>query len=180
MLRRDVRSGNRFLLFTTCASATEYRAHSTASQDRARNDRIAKDFAPRPETLSTGQQNRATFIAPAHEREEAIGTLPDDRDVTNLVDDQPLRLREDSEPLVQAIFIQRAFSISRSCTIWQRAANENTDELLRQYFPKSTDLSGYTQSQLNRVAAELNGRPRQTLQWSTPSEAFARIVAMTD
>lgn len=62
---------------------------------------------------------------------------------------------------------------------WQRATSENSNGLLRQYFPKGTELSGYTQAQLNAVATELNGRPRQTLGWETPSEAFARVVAMT-
>jgi IS30 family transposase len=62
---------------------------------------------------------------------------------------------------------------------WQRGSNENTNGLLRQYFPRTEDLSVYTRAQLNAVARQLNGRPRQTLGWMKPSEVFSRFVALT-
>jgi IS30 family transposase len=72
------------------------------------------------------------------------------------------------------------FSIDSGVTVyfcdprspWQRGSNENTNGLLRQYFPKRTSLAPFSQTDLDHVADELNGRPRQTLNWMTPSEAL--------
>ena len=81
----------------------------------------------------------------------------------------------------------RAFTVATDVQVyfcdphspWQRGSNENTNGLLRQYFPHGTNLSRYSQAELNRVARELNQRPRKTLGWQTPADKLAAIVAST-
>jgi IS30 family transposase len=62
---------------------------------------------------------------------------------------------------------------------WQRGANENTNGLLRQYMPKSTDLSKFSEEDLLRIQRSLNGRPRETLGYMMPEEKLAELVALT-
>jgi IS30 family transposase len=85
------------------------------------------------------------------------------------------------------MFQHREFTVATGVQIyfcdpkspWQRGSNENTNGLLRQYFPKRTSLAGFSQRELNAVARELNERPRKTLNWVSPLEALNEVVAST-
>lgn len=78
----------------------------------------------------------------------------------------------------------RAFSIDTGVQVffcdprspWQRGSNENTNGLLRQYLPKNTDLAARSQAELDQIAAQLNRRPRQTLNWATPAEKMTQLL----
>ena len=78
----------------------------------------------------------------------------------------------------------KAFSIATDMDVylcdprspWQRGTNENTNGLLRQYFPKGTDLTIYSPEDLEHVAQELNARPRKTLNWNTPAQSLRDLL----
>jgi IS30 family transposase len=103
----------------------------------------------------------------------AVGGLPEALR-RSLTWDQGLEMRRHQEITVAAD-LPIYFCDPRSP--WQRGSNENTNGLLRQYFPKGTDLSAHSAEHLAAVADELNGRPRKTLDWDTPAEAMAKLLS---
>jgi IS30 family transposase len=102
-----------------------------------------------------------------------IVTLPEELR-RSLTWDQGAEMAQHSRLSIDAA-IQVYFCDPRSP--WQRGTNENTNGLLRQYFPKGTDLSIYDADEIAAVAAALNARPRKTLGWKTPAEALDELLA---
>ncbi len=145
--------------------------------------------------LISGSQN--SHIATLVERKSRYTILvrvdgKDTRSVVKALTKQILRLPSNLRKTLTwdrgtELALHKEFSIATNVQVyfcdpqspWQRGTNENTNRLLRQYFPKKTDLSPYSQSDLNKVALRLNQRPRKTLNFRSPAEAFNDDVALT-
>jgi IS30 family transposase len=119
--------------------------------------------------------------------------LPGGKDATTVADAMITQMRRLPEHLRRSVTWDQGKEMSQHVRVaaeldcgvyfcdphapWQRGSNENTNGLLRQYFPKSTDLTDHTLADLNHVADELNDRPRMTLDWHTPREALDRLLS---
>jgi transposase, IS30 family len=144
--------------------------------------------------LLVGRQNRS-FIGTLVERQTrfviltALGNDASTETVTAKIAEQIVRLPEHLRRSLtwdqgREMARHRQFSVATGVQVyfcdphspWQRGSNENTNGLLRQYFPKGTDLAVHNQTELDRVAAQLNQRPRQTLGWHTPAEKITQLL----
>ncbi len=119
--------------------------------------------------------------------------LPDDRTAPTVAETMSTKIPEIPEVLRRSLTWDQGSEMAKHATItqatglpiyfcdphspWQRGSNENTNGLLRQYFPKGTDLSLHSAAALDNVAAELNGRPRKRFGWRTPAEEFDRLLS---
>jgi transposase, IS30 family len=144
--------------------------------------------------LSGTKTSQIATLVERHSRYVMLVRLPS-RDTTTVVQALARRVRGLPATLKQSLTWDRGkelaqhkqFTVATDVQVyfcdphspWQRGSNENTNGLLRQYFPKGTDLTNVTQRQLDAVALKLNTRPRQTLNWQTPAEVFAAAVAST-
>ncbi len=145
--------------------------------------------------LITGQSNKSAIVTLVERttRYVMLGHLPDGdhtaetvRDVlVGLIGSLPEHLRGSlTWDQGAEMAAHKAFKIATSVPVyfcdpaspWQRGSNENTNGLLRQYFPKGTDLTIYGPEDLEHVAQKLNGRPRKTLGWKTPAERLLELV----
>jgi IS30 family transposase len=123
--------------------------------------------------LHLGRRRDVTAVAEA--MTEAIRTMPAQlrRSLTWDQDNEQSALRKVSQVSLAA---EPEIYFSDPRAPWQPGSNENTNGLLRQYFPKDTGLSRHSKDHLEAVAAQLNGRPRKTLDWRTPAEALNDLL----
>jgi IS30 family transposase len=144
--------------------------------------------------LLVGKQNRS-FIGTLVERQTRfvilteLGSDASTETVTQKIAEQIVRLPEHLRRSLtwdqgREMARHRQFTVATGVQVyfcdphspWQRGSNENTNGLLRQYFPKGTDLAAHDQAELDQVAAQLNQRPRQTLGWRNPAEKMAELL----
>lgn len=140
----------------------------------------------------TANKSAIATLVERQTRYTILCALPDGHDAEHVQDAIIRKMRTLPAPLLNSLTwdqgaelaLHRRISAATGMDVffcdphspWQRGTNENTNGLLRQYFPKGTDLSGYSQEYLDAVADELNDRPRKTLDWAKPTERIVELL----
>jgi IS30 family transposase len=142
--------------------------------------------------IGKGQHSAIATLVERHTRYVMLAYLGRDRTTEHVTWALKQRIQTLPKHLVQSLTwdqgpelaAHKQFSVDTGVKVyfcdphspWQRGSNENTNRLLRQYLPKNTDLAARDQAELDHIAAELNGRPRQTLGWLTPAEKMQQLL----
>jgi IS30 family transposase len=142
--------------------------------------------------LGAGGRSAIATLVERQTRYVMLARLGNDRTTSNVIEALKQRIRElPADLLVSLTWDQgkelsahKQFKVDTGVEVyfcdphspWQRGSNENTNGLLRQYLPRKLDLAARSQLELDQIATELNGRPRQTLDWRTPAEKMNQLL----
>jgi IS30 family transposase len=142
--------------------------------------------------MGKGNRSAVATLVERHTRYVLLAHLGNDRSTEHVIAALKERIQTLPKHLVRSLTWDQGrelaghkqFSINTGVEVyfcdprspWQRGSNENTNGLLRQYLPKSSDLATRSQVELDQIAAQLNGRPRQTLGWLTPAEKMSELL----
>jgi IS30 family transposase len=142
--------------------------------------------------IGAGQHSAVATLVERHTRYVMLAYLGRDRSTEHVIGALKQRIQTLPKHLVHSLTwdqgrelaAHKQFSIDTGVEVffcdphspWQRGSNENTNGLLRQYLPKNSDLAARSQVELDQIAAQLNGRPRQTLDWATPAERMDALL----
>jgi IS30 family transposase len=187
-MRRSVHATSRGQRRGQIVDAVSIRERPAAVEDRAVPGHWEGDL------LAGARQSHVATLVERHSRYVLLARIPG-KDTASVVQALSRHVRSLPQGLMRSLTWDRGtelaahkrFTIATNVQVyfcdpqspWQRGSNENTNGLLRQYFPKGVDLSTFSQAALNRVARSLNKRPRKTLGYRTPAEVLAVTVAPT-
>ncbi len=187
-MRRSKKAGTAGQQRGQIRDAVSIRQRPAEAEDRAVPGHWEGDL------IAGARNTHVATLVERHSRFVVLVKVPG-KDTVSVVSALARRVRRLPEGLMKSLTWDRGteladhqvFSIATDVQVyfcdpkspWQRGSNENMNGLLRQYLPKGTDLSAYCQAELDQIALKLNTRPRKTLEFQTPADTLAAVVAST-